>query len=168
MPDSAQTLEWMLPDEAATVSFAQRLADLVCGRTPAGAAPGGRIHLRGELGAGKTTLVRALLRAGGVTGRIKSPSYTLLESYNISNLYFYHFDFFRFSDAQEWRDAGFGELFDEHAVVLIEWPEQAGTRLPPPDLDIHLAYEGTGRRASLSAGSEKGRLWLTHLNLSRR
>lgn len=162
-------LEWALPDEDATVALAQRLAALVCGRQPGSPAPaGGRIHLRGELGAGKTSLARALLRAGGVTGRIKSPSYALLESYNVSNLYFYHFDFYRFSDAHEWRDAGFGELLDEHAVVLIEWPEQAGTRLPPPDLDIFLEYAGTGRRAWLSACSEKGQLWLTHLNPSRR
>src|SRR5690606_14881184 len=100
-------LDWPLPDEDATGVLAQRLAALACGRVPGGPAAGGRIHLRGELGAGKTSLARALLRAGGVTGRIKSPSYALLESYNVSNLYFYHFDFYRFSDAYEWRDAGF-------------------------------------------------------------
>src|SRR5690606_20887280 len=111
------SLEWPLPDEEATVALAQRLAELACGR-----APGGRIHLRGELGAGKTSLARALLRAGGVTGRIKSPSYALLESYNVSNLYFYHLDFYRFSDAHEWREAGFDELLDDRAIVLIEWP----------------------------------------------
>ncbi|MGB3835478.1 tRNA (adenosine(37)-N6)-threonylcarbamoyltransferase complex ATPase subunit type 1 TsaE [Castellaniella sp.] len=162
--------EILLPDEDATVALAQRLAPLLMGHppkpgTPGGpqGAPGGRIHLRGDLGAGKTSLVRALLRACGVSGRIKSPSYTLLESYNVSNLYFYHFDFYRFSDAHEWRDAGFGELLAENAVVLIEWPEQAGTRLPPPDLDILLEYAGAGRRAWLSACSEKGQLWLTHL-----
>lgn len=161
-------IEWPLPDEDATVALAQRLAALVCGHAPESLPAGGRIHLRGELGAGKTSLVRALLRAGGVAGRIKSPSYALLESYNVSNLYFYHFDFYRFSDAQEWRDAGFGELLTDEAVVLIEWPEQAGTRLPPPDLDILLEYAGAGRRAWLSACSEKGQLWLTHLTSSRR
>ncbi|CAM5787371.1 tRNA (adenosine(37)-N6)-threonylcarbamoyltransferase complex ATPase subunit type 1 TsaE [Castellaniella caeni] len=160
--DSPRACE--LPDEDATVALAQRLADLVCGRLPAIASAGGRIHLRGELGAGKTSLARALLRASGVTGRIKSPSYALLESYNVSNLQFYHFDFYRFSDAHEWRDAGFGELLDAQAVVLIEWPEQAGTRLPPPDLDIFLEYAGTGRRAWLNARSEKGQRWLTYLN----
>jgi len=160
-------LDLPLPDEEATLSLGKRLAMLALGQgTPPGPShsPGGRIHLRGELGAGKTTLARALLRAAGVTGRIKSPSYTLLESYNISNLYFYHLDFYRFSDAHEWRDAGFAELFDEHAIVLIEWPEQAGTRLPPPDLDIHLAYAGAGRSARLRASSEKGQRWLTSLN----
>lgn len=164
----AFVLEWALPDEDATIALARDLAELVCGRVPGGAPAGGRIHLRGELGAGKTTLARGLLRAAGVTGRIKSPSYTLLESYNVSNLYFYHLDFYRFSNAHEWRDAGFGELLDARAVVLIEWPEQAGTRLPPPDLDIRLDYAGTGRRAFLSAHSEKGQLWLTYLSASRR
>lgn len=161
-------IEWPLPDENATVALAQALAALVCGHAPASLPVGGRIHLRGELGAGKTSLARALLRAGGVAGRIKSPSYALLESYNVSNLYFYHFDFYRFSDAHEWRDAGFDELLAEQAVVLIEWPEQAGTRLPPPDLDILLEYAGTGRRAWLSACSDKGQLWLTHLTPSHR
>ncbi len=157
-------LSWPLANEAATQDLARQLAILVCGRHPDVQQSGGRIHLKGELGAGKTTLARALLRAAGVQGRIKSPSYALLESYNVSNLYFYHFDFYRFSDAHEWRDAGFDELFDDQAVILIEWPEQAGTRLPPPDLDIHLQYTGSGRHATLSAHSSKGRLWLTHLN----
>jgi len=156
-------LTMTLADEAATVSLAQQLAHLLCGHDGSKTPPGGRIHLRGDLGTGKTSLARALLRAAGVKGRIKSPSYALLESYNVSNLYFYHFDFYRFSDAQEWQDAGFRELFDENAVILIEWPEQAGTRLPPPDLDILLEYAGTGRRASIGAYSDKGRLWLTQL-----
>lgn len=153
-----------MPDEAATVALAQQLAGIVCSDIP-GHQKGGRIHLRGELGAGKTSLARALLRAAGVGGRIKSPSYALLESYKVSNLYFYHFDFYRFSDAQEWRDAGFDELLASEAVVLVEWPEQAGTRLPPPDLDILLQYAGSGRRAILAPHSAKGQLWLTHLNM---
>jgi len=157
-------LLWPLPDEPATEELARQLAGLLCGQHPKAPQTGGRIHLHGDLGTGKTTLVRALLRAAGVQGRIKSPSYALLESYNVSNLYFHHFDFYRFSDAHEWRDAGFDELFDEQAIILIEWPEQAGTRLPPPDLDIHLRYADPGRHATLSAHSSKGQGWLTHLN----
>lgn len=168
MIQNPSPVEWLLPDENATTALAQQLAALVCGQAPLSLPPGGRIHLRGELGAGKTSLARALLRAGGVAGRIKSPSYALLESYNVSSLYFYHFDFYRFSDAQEWREAGFDELLAAQAVVLIEWPEQAGTRLPPPDLDILLEYAGNGRRAWLSACSDKGQLWLKHLNPSPR
>lgn len=160
-------LTMMLSDESDTVALAQKLADLLCDRHAAMPKPGGRIHLRGELGTGKTTLARALLRAAGVQGRIKSPSYALLESYNVSSLYFYHFDFYRFSDAQEWQDAGFREMLDENTIVLIEWPEQAGANLPPPDLDILLEHAGTGRRASIDAYSDKGRLWLTQLTPSR-
>ncbi|HUH41258.1 MAG TPA: tRNA (adenosine(37)-N6)-threonylcarbamoyltransferase complex ATPase subunit type 1 TsaE [Castellaniella sp.] len=163
----AAPLTLMLDDESDTVALAQKLADLLCDHHAEIPKPGGRIHLRGELGTGKTTLARALLRAAGVQGRIKSPSYALLESYNVSSLYFYHFDFYRFSDAQEWQDAGFRELLDENAIVLIEWPEQAGAQLPPPDLDILLEHAGTGRRASIDAYSDKGRLWLTQLTPSR-
>jgi len=156
-----------LPDEEATISLAAQLAPLVCGTHPAsgGTGRGGRIHLRGDLGAGKTSFARALLRASGITGRIKSPSYALLESYNLSNLYFYHLDFYRFSDTREWVDAGFRDILQKEAVILIEWPEQAGALLPPPDLDIHLDYADIGRYASLAAHSDKGKLWLTTLAL---
>ena len=107
-----------LPDEAATDALAGQLAPLVSGA--AGLPAGGRIHLQGDLGAGKTAFARALLRACGIRGRIKSPSYALLESYKIFNLYLYHFDFYRFSDSREWLDAGFRDLLREDAVVLIE------------------------------------------------
>lgn len=156
-----------LPDEAATIELANKIAPLLCGTSPAldSAEPGGRIHLRGDLGAGKTSFARAFLRACGITGRIKSPSYALLESYNLSNLNFYHLDFYRFSDSREWVDAGFRDILHPEAVVLIEWPEQAGTLLPAPDLDINLEYEDNGRHASLTAHSDKGKLWLTILAL---
>lgn len=166
MTHSSAALNLTLPDEAATIELAQTIAHLLRRSDDRQSSAGARIHLRGDLGTGKTTLARALLRTLGVQGRIKSPSYALLESYNISNLYCYHFDFYRFSDAQEWQDAGFRELFDENAIILIEWPEQAGTRLPPPDLDIFLEHAGTGRRASIGAYSDKGRLWLTQLTPS--
>lgn len=157
----------ILPDEACTSALAEMLAPMLCGSDPrlAQQVAGGRIHLRGDLGAGKTSFVRSFLRAAGVRGRIKSPSYTLLESYNLSNLYFYHLDFYRFSNSNEWVDAGFRDILHENAIVLIEWPEQAGKLLPPPDLDIHLEYADTGRQASLTAHSNKGLLWLTTLVL---
>lgn len=123
-----------------------------------------QINLRGELGAGKTSLARAFLKVCGVTGRIKSPSYALVETYIVSNLYLYHFDFYRFSDAHEWRDAGFDELLAQDAISLIEWPEQAAETLPVPDLDIHLEYAGNGRNATLSAHSTKGQQWLQKLH----
>lgn len=151
-----------LPDEDATTALAQGLAPLLSGQV-AGVPPGGRIHLHGDLGAGKTHFVRALLRACGVTGRIKSPSYALLESYKVSRLYFYHLDFYRFSDPREWVDAGFRDILQDNAVVLIEWPEKAGDLLPEPDLDLHLDYCGDGRLATLDAHSAKGTLWITTL-----
>ncbi|RTZ44705.1 tRNA (adenosine(37)-N6)-threonylcarbamoyltransferase complex ATPase subunit type 1 TsaE [Candidimonas sp. SYP-B2681] len=156
-----------LPDEDATIALAAQLAPMLCGVHPAFGHEqrGGRIHLHGDLGAGKTSFARALLRASGITGKIKSPSYALIESYNLSNLDFYHLDFYRFSDSREWADAGFRDILDENAVVLIEWPEQAGALLPPPDLDIYLEYADHGRHASLTAHSNKGKLWLTTLAL---
>ncbi|MCX5471214.1 tRNA (adenosine(37)-N6)-threonylcarbamoyltransferase complex ATPase subunit type 1 TsaE [Alcaligenes sp. A-TC2] len=157
-----QTLTLSLPDEDATTALAERLAPLLSGQVP-GVPVGGRIHLHGDLGAGKTHFVRALLRACGVTGRIKSPSYALLESYKVSSLYFYHLDFYRFSDPREWVDAGFRDILQDNAVVLIEWPEKAGDLLPEPDLDLHLDYCGDGRLATLDARSAKGTLWITTL-----
>jgi tRNA threonylcarbamoyladenosine biosynthesis protein TsaE len=148
-----------LPDEAATEALARTLA----ARLLPDAAQGARIYLRGELGAGKTAFARALLRACGVTGRIKSPSYALLESYNVSNLYFYHFDFYRFDDSREWLDAGFRDWLDADAVALIEWPERAGGLLPPPDLLIALSYAEPGRDARLTAHSARGLSWLNAL-----
>ncbi|NYT86312.1 tRNA (adenosine(37)-N6)-threonylcarbamoyltransferase complex ATPase subunit type 1 TsaE [Pollutimonas harenae] len=156
-----------LDDEDATLALARQIAPMLTGTHPAlgPAHCGGRIHLRGDLGAGKTSFARAFLRSAGITGRIKSPSYALLESYNVSNLYFYHLDFYRFSDSREWLDAGFRDILQKDAIVLIEWPEQAGDLLPPPDLDIHLNYADIGRCASLTAHSDKGILWLTTLTL---
>jgi tRNA threonylcarbamoyladenosine biosynthesis protein TsaE len=141
-----------LPDESSTEALAQAFAPLV--------ASGGRIHLHGELGAGKTSFARALLRACGVGGRIKSPTFTLVEPYKVSNLYCYHFDFYRFTDPREWLDAGFRDALRDDALVLIEWAERAAGVLPPPDLDLTLAYEGSGRLATLQASTAKGHSWL--------
>lgn len=127
---------------------------------------GGVIYLQGELGAGKTALVRALLRSCGVEGRIKSPSYALLETYKVSSLYFYHLDFYRFKNPQEWQEAGFRDLFHLNAVVLIEWPEKAEDLLPQPDLNIHLIYEGDARIARLDAYTQRGVTCINYLNQS--
>tara|TARA_B110000503_G_C7146576_1_gene413281 strand:+ start:1720 stop:2226 length:507 start_codon:yes stop_codon:yes gene_type:complete len=127
---------------------------------------GGVIYLQGELGAGKTALVRALLRSCGVEGRIKSPSYALLETYKVSSLYFYHLDFYRFKNPQEWQEAGFRDLFHLNAVVLIEWPEKAEDLLPQPDLNIHLIYEGDARIAELDAYTQRGVACINYLNQS--
>ena len=115
-----------------------------------------RIYLHGELGSGKTTLVRGLLRALGVQEGIKSPSYSLVELYVVSSLDLYHFDFYRFNDPREFTDAGLAEYFQGAGVCLVEWPERAGDALPPPDLELHLSYAGPGRNLSVRAVSETG------------
>ncbi|GAB2896721.1 tRNA (adenosine(37)-N6)-threonylcarbamoyltransferase complex ATPase subunit type 1 TsaE [Paralcaligenes sp. KSB-10] len=161
------TVELYLEDEEATIALAKRFAPLLCGtdETLGPEHRGGRIHLQGDLGTGKTSFARALLQAAGITGRIKSPSYALLETYKLFNLYFYHLDFYRFRDSREWIDAGFRDILQKEAVVLIEWPEQAGALLPPPDLEISLGYAEIGRSARLTAYSNRGQLWLTTLAL---
>jgi tRNA threonylcarbamoyladenosine biosynthesis protein TsaE len=143
-----RSLRLHLRDEAATAQLGQRIAATL--------APGLRIYLRGNLGAGKTTLARGLLRALGFQGRVKSPSYALVELYTVSSLNLYHFDFFRFRDTKEWSDAGFKEYFSSNGVCLVEWPEKAGDDLPTPDLEILLSTAGAGRDALLTAHTEAG------------
>ena len=147
-----------MPDPGATEALGHALA--------AGAQAGRVLHLRGDLGAGKTTLVRGLLRALGHTGRVKSPTYTLVEPYELSSLHFYHFDFYRLKNQEEWEQAGFREYFGSHALCAVEWPERAGELLLPPDLEITLRFEGDGRRAQLEARSVAGEHWLSSLRSS--
>ena len=152
-----------LPDEAATDRLGAALAACIERERAAIEASGLVIGLTGELGAGKTRLVRSLLRALGVTGPVKSPSYALLEPYALSSLHFYHFDFYRFADPSEFADAGFRELFGPAAVQAIEWPERAGSFLPAPDLGIALTVQGDGRLAAFDTGSELGHACLKWL-----
>ena len=137
-----------LPDEGATAGLGAKLA--------VGIAPGMRIYLRGDLGSGKTTLIRGFLRALGVKETVKSPSYALVELYVVSRLNLYHFDFYRFLDAREFEDAGLAGYFRGAGVCLVEWPERAGDVLPRPDLDLTLAYAGAGREISVKAYSTAG------------
>ena len=122
----------------------------------AGLLPGMVIYLQGDLGAGKTTLARGILRALGVTDRVKSPTYTLVEPYIISSLYLYHFDFYRLRHSDEWIDAGFRDYFNSAAVCLVEWPEKAGPQLPAADMTIALTVDGDARNATLRADTEAG------------
>jgi tRNA threonylcarbamoyladenosine biosynthesis protein TsaE len=122
-----------------------------------GLQPGMVIYLCGDLGSGKTTLARGILRALGVTESIKSPTFTLVEPYTISSLYLYHFDFYRFKRSDEWVDAGLREYFNGESVCLIEWPEKAGGELPAPDLRIEIDIDGSGRSVTIMANTEAGR-----------
>ena len=137
-----------LPDEAATVVFGQRLAR--------GLRAGTVIYLHGDLGAGKTTLVSALLQALGYAGRVKSPTYTLVEPYRAGGLNLRHFDLYRFRDETEWDAAGFRDEFDGNNVCLVEWPEQAAGLLPAPDLELKLEILPNGRRVQWRARTELG------------
>ena len=148
-------LKMHLPDEAATRALGARLARVI----EAGLA----LYLHGDLGSGKTTLARGLLRGLGYQGRVKSPTYTLVELYTVSRLNLYHFDFYRFKDPKEWRDAGLNEYFNDAAVCLVEWPEKAARLLPAADLDIALEFAGDGRDLSVRAGTESGKACLHRL-----
>jgi len=121
------------------------------------------IFLRGDLGAGKTTFVRALLNALGFQGRVKSPTYTLLEQYQASGLNLRHFDLYRFRDPSEWEAAGFNDEFDGVNVCLVEWPEQAAGLLPPADIEINFEILPDGRNISLQAHTETGRKCINSL-----
>ncbi len=172
----------VLPDEAATHALGIALGKLVVEifMAPTTGDGGVTIHLSGALGAGKTTLVRALLKHLGVTDRIKSPTYTLVEPYVVEmpkaiasrqrvNLYCYHFDFYRFENPHEWEDAGFRDYFSDAALRLVEWPERAssdaGSLLPAPDLHVMLETRGEGRVATVAAESERGAAWLSRIEL---
>ncbi len=115
------------------------------------------IELQGDLGTGKTTLVRHLLRALGVTGRIKSPTYAVVEPHEAGDLAIWHFDFYRFNDPQEWEDAGFRDIFASPGLKLAEWPNQAAGRLPTPDLTIAIELSADETRQVLfSAHTDTG------------
>lgn len=135
-------LHW--PDELATQQLAARWA-----ASPA--LCNAFIALHGDLGAGKTTLVRYLLKALGVQGRVKSPTYAVVEPYELpaldgAVLNIWHFDFYRFADPREWEEAGFRDIFASPGLKLAEWPDKAATMLPLADLDLHIATRMDGTR----------------------
>lgn len=154
----AANLTLALPDEAATLELGAALAAAV--------PPGTVIWLEGDLGAGKTTLVRGLLRGAGDNGPVKSPTYTLVEVHPVSGLNFYHFDFYRFNQPEEYLDAGLDEYFSADAICLVEWPDRAGSYAPAPDLQIRLHTDGAGRSAELVASSARGMQCLTGVTSS--
>lgn len=149
-----------LADEAATLVFGGALARVI--------QPNLTIFLHGDLGAGKTTLVRGLLRGLGYVGKVKSPTYTLVEPYEMlashaTPLNVYHFDLYRFNDEEEWEAAGFRDFFNAESVCLIEWPEKAAQLLPVADIEIYFTINLTGRSLKLQANTEPGRQCVAHL-----
>ena len=147
--DRPGTLRTQLHDESATTAAGAALA--------AGLASGLVIYLRGDLGAGKTTLVRGALRALGHEGKVKSPTYTLIEPYIVSRLNLYHFDFYRFAEPDEYLEAGLDEYFDGHGVCLVEWPDKAQPFVAQADVVVRLDVDGAQRRLEVEALTEAGR-----------
>jgi tRNA threonylcarbamoyladenosine biosynthesis protein TsaE len=146
-----------LRNAAATEQIGARLAPMLTG--------GMVVTLSGPLGAGKTTLVRGLLRALGWTGAVKSPTYALVEHYLVSSLYLYHFDFYRLNDPGEWVVGGFSDYFRTDALCIIEWPERISEFLPAVDLAILLDHAGDGRTLHAAARTVAGRACLAAFEL---
>lgn len=152
--------ELILPDEAATARLGQAIAGFVQAADV--------ITLSGELGSGKTTLVRHMLRALGVTGRVRSPSFALMESYDCAQFQVCHFDFYRFERGADWRDAGFDDLIGaKDTVCLIEWPQMAQGSLPRAVLALNLAMvpqeDEQRRHLRVEAGSARAADWISGL-----
>lgn len=145
-----------LPDETATLEFGAALWRAVDG--------GGLIFLSGDLGAGKTTLARGLLRAAGVTGAVKSPTYTLVEEYRLPDRMLYHFDLYRLGGAEELEWMGIRDYLERDALCLIEWPERGAGVLPQADLHLHLEPVAEGRQVEIFAATERGQAMLTRLS----
>lgn len=139
---------WDLPDVQATEAWARQWAGQL--------VPGLVITLQGGLGSGKTALVRGILRGLGVVGTVRSPTYAWLETYEISRLYCYHFDFYRIANVATVEEMGFRECFRPDSICFVEWPERVADWLPPADVAWSLTIQGDGRRLTLSAASERG------------
>ena len=142
-------MSWLLNSEKATEQFGARLVNVLEGS--------GIVFLSGDLGAGKTTLCRGVLRALDYTGAVKSPTFTLVEPYELPGHSVYHFDLYRLSDPDELNYLGVDEYFTSQALCLIEWSEKGLGLLPKPDLEIEMRVIGdTSRRLLIQSGSEKG------------
>ena len=141
-------MRFRLDGEAAQIDFGRSLAVLL--------HPPLVVYLRGDLGTGKTTLTRGVLRGLGHTGAVRSPTYTLLEPYELETMYVYHLDLYRLGDPEELEYLGLRDLLDGSSLLLVEWPERGGDLLPPPDLTLRIQHAGEGRILDLVVGSPRG------------
>ncbi|MEE8873732.1 tRNA (adenosine(37)-N6)-threonylcarbamoyltransferase complex ATPase subunit type 1 TsaE [Pseudomonas helleri] len=140
-----------LADEEAMVAFGEQLANITQGH--------GLIFLEGDLGAGKTTLSRGIIRGLGHTGAVKSPTFTLVEPYEIGDIRAFHFDLYRLVDPEELEYMGIRDYFGQDALCLIEWPQQGAGFLPKADLTITIRPHNTGRALTLSPQGSRGEAW---------
>jgi len=155
---SLSTMDLNLADSSMTEALGTALARAFPG-------PAGVLYLKGELGTGKTTCARSLLHALGVTGPVRSPTYTLVDTYRLADLTCVHVDLYRLQSPFEIEELGLRDLTGPGYLQLIEWPERGGTVLPPADMTLSLRYAGDARAVSISAEGPFGRQWLSKLGL---
>jgi tRNA threonylcarbamoyladenosine biosynthesis protein TsaE len=153
MTDASCTL--VAPDEASMETLGGRLG-AVC-------EPGLVVYLQGDLGMGKTTFSRGVIRALGHVGVVKSPTYTLVEAYQLANLQVFHFDLYRLADPEELEFIGIRDYFGDFSVSLVEWPERGLGALPSADLVINIKWEGSGRSLTYTARTERGKRTLARM-----
>ncbi|HAG97226.1 MAG: tRNA (adenosine(37)-N6)-threonylcarbamoyltransferase complex ATPase subunit type 1 TsaE [Pseudomonadales bacterium] len=149
------TLELTLQDESQTLALGQRLASLLRG--------GGVLYLQGDLGAGKTTLSRGIIQALGHSGAVKSPTYTLVEPYELADLKVFHFDLYRLADPEELEFIGIRDYVEPGAVCIVEWPDRGADLIPSPDLSLTLEKDGKGRKITMMGRSPAGQTMLGEL-----
>ena len=138
----------LLEDESATVAFGKKLASVI--------TRGAVVYLHGDLGAGKTTFTRGVIQGLGHKGNVKSPTYTLVEPYELASVSAYHFDLYRLADPEELEFMGIRDYFNDEAICMVEWPEKGQGFIPQPDLDIELKYVDNMRQIHCVSRSEKG------------
>jgi tRNA threonylcarbamoyladenosine biosynthesis protein TsaE len=158
MSERETPLEFDVPDEAAMLALGQQVARALADSN------GCMIHLHGELGAGKTTLVRCILQTLGVTGRVKSPTYTLVEPYELGDKTAYHLDLYRLADPEELEFLGIRDYMVPNTILFVEWPERGEGVLPPADVHIRINYEGAGRKVLIEPGEGGRNQWIYSLN----
>nr|WP_225740773.1 tRNA (adenosine(37)-N6)-threonylcarbamoyltransferase complex ATPase subunit type 1 TsaE [Pseudoalteromonas peptidolytica] len=144
-----------MADEPATVAMGNKIAQVV--------RQGAVLFLHGDLGAGKTTLTRGIVQSLGHSGKVKSPTYTLVEPYELEDVSIYHFDLYRLGSPEELEYMGIRDYFANHAICVVEWPEKGEGFIPSPDIDITMQYAGEGRQAILQAKSSRGEALLKQL-----
>ena len=135
----------VLADETATLQAGQRFSHHL--------PTGFNVYMHGDLGAGKTTFIRGVLQGLGYQGKVKSPTYTLVEPYELPDVTLYHFDLYRLMDEEEWDEAGFRDYFNASSICMIEWPEKAQSLLPSADMDVFLKHQQSGRTIQFQANT---------------